>query len=123
MQKAQFEVIARNEYTKSDLKNPIDCSLFYLALKKKAVLQGLWRMAAWNKEQSATIRLLSNNFQDPKWKTSAMKNAYALLGKRRHGKFGISGSVTIANRSRIRRSVLLTGGLSQGRCQCHPEPA
>lgn len=67
------------------MKNPIDCSLFYLALKKKAVLQGLWRMAGWNKEQSATVRLLSNNFNDPKWKTSAMKNAYALLGKRRHG--------------------------------------
>jgi hypothetical protein len=68
------------------MKNPIDCSLFYLALKKKVVLQGLWRMAAWHKEQSATIRLLSNNFNDPKWKIAAMKNAYALLGKRRHGK-------------------------------------
>ncbi|RDW71966.1 hypothetical protein BP5796_08000 [Coleophoma crateriformis] len=81
--KAQFEVIARNEYTKSDLKNPIDCSLFYLALRKKTVLQGLWRMATWNREQSATSRLLANNFQDPKWKTVALKNAYALLGKRR----------------------------------------
>jgi hypothetical protein len=69
------------------MKNPIDCSLFYLALKKKAVLQGLWRMAAWNREQSATVRLLSNNFQDQKWKTAAMKNAYALLGKRRHGTY------------------------------------
>jgi hypothetical protein len=68
------------------MKNPVDCSLFYLALKKKTVLQGLWRMAAWNREQSATIRLLSNNFQDKKWKTAALKNAYALLGKHRHGK-------------------------------------
>jgi hypothetical protein len=84
-QKAQFENIARNEYTKSDMKNPIDCSLFYLALKKKAVLQGLWRMAGWNREQSATIKLLSNNFSDPRWKTAALKNAYALLGKHRHG--------------------------------------
>ncbi|KAF4628729.1 hypothetical protein G7Y89_g9420 [Cudoniella acicularis] len=82
--RAQFEIIARNEYTKSDMKNPVDCSLFYLALKKKAVLQGLWRMAAWNREQSATIRLLSNNFQDKKWKTAALKNAYALMGKHRH---------------------------------------
>lgn len=84
-QKAQFEVIARNEYTKSDLKNPIDCSLYYLALKKKAVLQGLWRMAAWNREQGATTRLLANNFSEKKWRTAAMKNAYALLGKRRFG--------------------------------------
>jgi hypothetical protein len=85
LQKAQFEIIARNEYTKTDQKNPIDCSLFYLALKKKAVLQGLWRMATWNREQAATSRLLSNNFQDKKWKTAALKNAYALLGKHRHG--------------------------------------
>ncbi|TVY58160.1 Regulator of V-ATPase in vacuolar membrane protein 1 [Lachnellula cervina] len=82
--KAQFENIARNEYTKSDMKNPVDCTLFYLALKKKAVLQGLWRMASWNREQGATMRLLANNFQDKKWKTAALKNAYALLGKHRN---------------------------------------
>lgn len=85
IQKAQFEIIARNEYTKSELKNPVDCSLFYLALRKKAVLQGLWRMATWNKERVATQRLLANNFDDPKWKTTALKNAYALLSKRRFG--------------------------------------
>ncbi|EDN09524.1 conserved hypothetical protein [Histoplasma mississippiense (nom. inval.)] len=81
--RAQLEVVARNEYTKSDEKNPIDCSLYYLALRKKSVLQGLWRMAGWNREQSATQRLLSNNFNEPRWKTAALKNAYALLGKRR----------------------------------------
>ncbi|KAI1353257.1 WD repeat domain-containing protein [Xylaria sp. FL0043] len=81
--RAQFEVIARNEYTKSEMKNPVDCSLFYFALKKKTVLQGLWRMATWNKEQAMTQRLLQNNFEDPKWKTTALKNAYALLSKRR----------------------------------------
>ncbi|KAI1499811.1 RAVE protein 1 C terminal-domain-containing protein [Biscogniauxia marginata] len=81
--KAQFEIVARNEYTRSEFKNPVDCSLFYLALRKKAVLQGLWRMATWNREQGATQRLLANNFEDPKWKTTALKNAYALLSKRR----------------------------------------
>ncbi|KAL9584717.1 MAG: hypothetical protein Q9212_001949 [Teloschistes hypoglaucus] len=81
--RAQFEVIARNEYTKTDEKNPIDCSLYYLALKKKNILIGLWRMAAWNREQTSTQRLLSNNFQEARWKTAALKNAYALLGKRR----------------------------------------
>ncbi|KAL8750180.1 MAG: hypothetical protein Q9184_006515 [Pyrenodesmia sp. 2 TL-2023] len=40
-------------------------------------------MAAWNREQASTQRLLSNNFQEPRWKTAALKNAYALLGKRR----------------------------------------
>lgn len=81
--KAQFEVIARNEYTKGEFKNPVDCSLFYLALRKKTVLQGLWRMASWNKEQRATQKLLANNFDDPKHKTTALKNAYALISKRR----------------------------------------
>ncbi|PGH09387.1 hypothetical protein AJ79_05699 [Helicocarpus griseus UAMH5409] len=81
--RAQLEVVARNEYTKTDEKNPIDCSLYYLALKKKSVLQGLWRMASWNREQAATQRLLSNNFNEPRWKTAALKNAYALLGRRR----------------------------------------
>lgn len=81
--KAQFEIIARNEYTKDEDRNPIGCSLFYLALRKKSVLQGLWRMAVGVKEQAATQRLLSNNFADPKWKTAALKNAYALLSKRR----------------------------------------
>ncbi|KAL0782788.1 hypothetical protein CaCOL14_000694 [Colletotrichum acutatum] len=80
---AQFELVARNEYTKSEMKNPVDCSIYYLALKKKTVLQGLWRMAHWNREQGATQKLLSNNFEDPKWRTTALKNAYALLSKRR----------------------------------------
>lgn len=98
LQKAQFEVIARNEYTKTDEKNPIDCSLYYLALKKKNVLMGLWRMAAWNREQSSTQRLLANNFQDPRWKTAALKNAYALLGKRRFGNIHhISESLRLAD--------------------------
>ncbi|KID88761.1 WD repeat protein [Metarhizium guizhouense ARSEF 977] len=78
-----FEVLARNEYTKSELKDPVNCSLFYLALRKKTVLQGLWRVASWNKEQVATQKLLANNFDDPKWRTTALKNAYALLSKRR----------------------------------------
>ncbi|KAI9736645.1 MAG: regulator of (H+)-ATPase in vacuolar membrane [Cirrosporium novae-zelandiae] len=82
--KAQMEIIARNEYTKTDEKNPVDCSLYYLALKKKNVLQGLWRMAAWHQEQASTKRLLANNFQETRWKTAALKNAYALLGKHRY---------------------------------------
>jgi hypothetical protein len=47
------------------------------------VLVGLWRMATWSREQAATHRLLSNNFQEERWKTAALKNAYALMGKRR----------------------------------------
>ncbi|CAG8239628.1 unnamed protein product [Penicillium salamii] len=81
--KAQLEILARCEYTKTEERNPIDCTLYYIALRKKNVLQGLWRIAHWNREQAATQRLLANDFSEPRWKTSALKNAYALLGKRR----------------------------------------
>ena len=40
-------------------------------------------MATWSREQGATHRLLSNNFSEERWKTAALKNAYALMGKRR----------------------------------------
>lgn len=79
----QLEIVARNEYTGTDERNPVDCSLYYLALRKKTVLQGLWRMATWNREQASTSRLLANNFTDKRWRTAALKNAYALLGRRR----------------------------------------
>ncbi|KAK7518148.1 RAVE protein 1 C terminal-domain-containing protein [Phyllosticta citriasiana] len=81
--RSQFEVIARNEYTKTEERNPVDCALYYLALRKKPVLVGLWRMATWSREQSATHRLLQNDFSEPRWRTAALKNAYALMGKRR----------------------------------------
>ncbi|KAJ5682554.1 hypothetical protein N7462_005719 [Penicillium macrosclerotiorum] len=81
--KAQLEIVARNEYTKTEERNPIDCTLYYLALGKKNILQGLWRIAHWHREQAATQRLLANDFKEARWRTSALKNAYALLGKRR----------------------------------------
>jgi hypothetical protein len=40
-------------------------------------------MASWSREQGATSRLLANNFAEERWKTAALKNAYALMGKRR----------------------------------------
>ena len=82
--RAQLEVIARNEYTKRDDRSPVECSLYYLALKKKSVLQGLWRMH-YSREQAATLKLLANNFSEYRWKITARKNAYALLSKRRFG--------------------------------------
>ena len=44
-------------------------------------------MAAWNREQPGTQKLLRNDFSEARWKTAALKNAYALLGKRRFGRF------------------------------------
>ncbi|HEY2592911.1 MAG TPA: hypothetical protein VGK33_03305 [Chloroflexota bacterium] len=86
-QRSQFEIIARNEFTKSDRRNPVDCSLLYLALRKKTILAGLWRMATGHAEQASTQRFLSNNFAEARWKTAALKNAYTLMGKHRFSTF------------------------------------
>jgi len=65
-------------------KNPIDCSLFYLALRKKNVLLGLWKLATTHPEQAAMLKFLVNDFTQERWKSAALKNAFALLGKQRY---------------------------------------
>lgn len=84
-QKTHFEVIARNEYMNDDKRDPTDCSLFYFALGKVKLVHGLWRQAAWHKEQQVMLKFLSNDFSQPRWKTAALKNAYALLSNQRWG--------------------------------------
>lgn len=80
--------IARNTYlSQGDFKDPINCTLFYLALRKKNLVQGLWRTAGHHKEQAAMLKFLANDFSQPRWQTAASKNAFALLGKQRFGKF------------------------------------
>jgi hypothetical protein len=86
-QRSQLETIARNEFTKAERRDPVDCSLFYLALRKKTILAGLWRTATGHPEQSSTQRFLTNDFSEQRWKTAALKNAYALMGKHRFGAY------------------------------------
>ncbi|KAF8807734.1 WD repeat-containing protein [Phlegmacium glaucopus] len=81
--KTQLEIIARNEYMAGDNRDPTACSLFYFALGKSKLVQGLWRQAAWHKEQSVMLKFLGNDFTNPRWRTAALKNAYALLSKQR----------------------------------------
>lgn len=82
--RVHFESVARAEYNRnSEDRNPVDCSLYYLALGKKAILQSLWRRTLGIKEKESTMKLLAHDFRDPKWKATAQKNAYALLSKRR----------------------------------------
>ncbi len=83
MQKLQVENIARNEFLVD--RDPTTCSLFYFALGKVKLVQSLWRQAAWHKEQGLMLKFLANDFTGDRWKTAALKNAYALLGKRRFG--------------------------------------
>ncbi|KAF9029279.1 WD repeat-containing protein [Hymenopellis radicata] len=79
--KLQVENIARNEFLVD--RDPTSCSLFYFALGKVKLVQSLWRQAAWHKEQGLMLKFLANDFSEDRWKTAALKNAYALLGKRR----------------------------------------
>jgi len=68
-----------------DDRDPTSCSLIFLALGKKKVLHGLWRQAPGHKEQGLMMKFLSNDFELERWKTAAIKNAYALLSKQRFG--------------------------------------
>ncbi|KAF9244559.1 RAVE protein 1 C terminal-domain-containing protein [Melanogaster broomeanus] len=81
--RSQMETIARNEYMAGGNRDPVACSLFYFALGKVKLVHGLWRQAAWHKEQSVMLKFLANDFTQPRWRTAALKNAYALLGKQR----------------------------------------
>ncbi|KAI0305003.1 RAVE protein 1 C terminal-domain-containing protein [Russula brevipes] len=81
--RSHMEVVARTEYMAGDSRDPVACSLFYFALGKQKLVQGLWRQAAWHREQAAMLQFMSNDFTQPRWRTAALKNAYALLGKRR----------------------------------------
>lgn len=85
LQKSHMEVIARNEYMANDARDPVACSLFYFALGKSKLVHGLWRQAAWHKEQQVMLKFLGNDFRQARWRTAAMKNAFALLSKRRFG--------------------------------------
>ncbi len=80
-----MEVVARNEYMSGDNRDPTACSLFYFALGKIKLVQGLWRQAAWHKEQQLMLKFLNNDFSQARWRTAAQKNAFALLSKRRFG--------------------------------------
>ncbi|CAE6540684.1 unnamed protein product [Rhizoctonia solani] len=80
--KNQMEVLARNQYLLGD-RDPVSCSLFYFALGKIKLVHGLWRQAAWHKDHALMVKFLSNDFAEPRWRTAALKNAFALLGKQR----------------------------------------
>ncbi|CCF58733.1 hypothetical protein KAFR_0F01370 [Kazachstania africana CBS 2517] len=80
----KFEEIARFEFTKNETKDPSRCSIFYLALKKKQVLLNLWKMSIGHPEQQKLVKFLSNDFNETRWKTAALKNAFALMSKHRY---------------------------------------
>jgi len=83
--RSQLEVIARNRFMADEDRDPTGCSLLFFALGKKSVVHGLWRQAPGHREQNMMLKFLANDFTTERWKTAAMKNAYALLSKQRYG--------------------------------------
>ncbi len=59
--------------------DPLDAAIFYLALKKKAILVALFKTV----QDTRMTEFFKNDFTQSKWQSSALKNAYVLLGKQR----------------------------------------
>jgi hypothetical protein len=78
-----FDTLAQSAFRSTYPPDPTRASLFFLAMKKKATLLALWRIAVGNKEQRTTSNFLKRDFTLEENRTAARKNAYALMGKRR----------------------------------------
>uniref|UniRef100_A0A3Q4BEA1 RAVE complex protein Rav1 C-terminal domain-containing protein n=1 Tax=Mola mola TaxID=94237 RepID=A0A3Q4BEA1_MOLML len=59
--------------------DPLDAAIFYLAMKKKAVVWGLYR----SQKNAKMTEFFRNNFSEDRWRKAALKNAFSLLGKQR----------------------------------------
>jgi hypothetical protein len=64
--------------------------LYYFALRKKRLVQGLWRQATFHKERGVMMKFLVNDFDDTRWRSAAIKNAYALMSKHRFRKLYVT---------------------------------
>lgn len=60
-------------------QDPLDAAIYYIAMKKKSVVWGLFR----NKRDDKMTAFFQNNFAEDRWRKAALKNAFALLGKQR----------------------------------------
>lgn len=78
-----FDSLAQTAFRSTYPPDPTRASLYFLAMKKKATLLALWRVAVGNKEQRTTSNFLKRDFTLEENRTAARKNAYALMGKRR----------------------------------------
>eukprot|EP00062_Callorhinchus_milii_P002238 gi/632938237/ref/XP_007904230.1/ PREDICTED: dmX-like protein 2 isoform X2 [Callorhinchus milii] len=72
-----IEKVAKAAFQRNN--EPLDAALFYLAIKKKAVLWGLFR----SQNDKKMTEFFSHNFTEDRWRRAALKNAFALLGKQR----------------------------------------
>ncbi|XP_026326146.1 dmX-like protein 2 isoform X9 [Hyposmocoma kahamanoa] len=72
-----MEKLARASYMQK--QDPMDAALYYLAMRKKNLLWGLFRS---NRDEKMTS-FFANNFKEERWRKAALKNAFVLLGKQR----------------------------------------
>ncbi|XP_040565654.1 dmX-like protein 2 isoform X5 [Lepeophtheirus salmonis] len=75
--KKLMEKVAKASF--KDKNDPLDAAIFYLAMKKKNLVWGLYRSI---KDPKMTA-FFSNNFSEDRWRKAALKNAFSLLGKQR----------------------------------------
>lgn len=75
--KKLIERVAKSALLKHN--DPLDASFYYMALKKKNILTGLFRSFGDKKMTD----FFQNNFNEDRWRRAALKNAYALLGKQK----------------------------------------
>ncbi|XP_026847140.1 dmX-like protein 2 [Drosophila persimilis] len=60
-------------------QDPLDAAIYYLAMKKKSLVWGLFRSM---RDEKMTA-FFGNNFAEDRWRKAALKNAFVLLGKQR----------------------------------------
>lgn len=75
--KRSIEKIAKSAFQQN--QDPLDAAIYYLAMKKKNLVWGLFR----NRRDERMTAFFANNFTEDRWRKAALKNAYALLGKQR----------------------------------------
>ncbi|XP_004639054.1 dmX-like protein 2 isoform X2 [Octodon degus] len=72
-----IEKVAKASFQRNN--DALDAALFYLSMKKKAVVWGLFR----SQHDEKMTSFFSHNFSEERWRKAALKNAFALLGKQR----------------------------------------
>ncbi|XP_009870026.1 PREDICTED: dmX-like protein 1, partial [Apaloderma vittatum] len=72
-----IEKVAKAAFQRNN--DPLDAAIFYLAMKKKAVIWGLYR----SQKDTKMTQFFGNNFAEDRWRKAALKNAFSLLGKQR----------------------------------------
>ncbi|XP_063310187.1 dmX-like protein 1 isoform X1 [Pelobates fuscus] len=72
-----IEKVAKAAFQRNS--DPLDAAIYYLAMKKKAVIWGLYR----SQRDAKMTQFFGNNFNEERWRKAALKNAFSLLGKQR----------------------------------------